>query len=218
LKKTNKKGLILPVALLLGFAVWTVLISTVDTEPIGPGGSMVGFSALNGFVFRLTGVNWGLYYITDLLSIVLLFVAFCFGLLGLYQMIKRKSILKVDYSILVLGGLYIITVALYLFFDTVIVNHRPTLIDGVLEASYPSSTTLLVLSIMPTALMQFKTRIKNIFLKRFTVVLTLIFTVFMVVGRFISGVHWFSDIVVGVLLGTGLVCLYRYILALSKRK
>lgn len=108
-----------------------------------------------------TGVHFELYNITDWLGLVPLFVCMGFGILGLVQWIKRKSICKVDHDILILGGFYIITIAAYLLFESVVINYRPVLIGGILEASYPSSTTMLVMCVMPTAIMQLKSRIKN---------------------------------------------------------
>ena len=91
-----------------------------------------------------------------------------------------------------------------------VINYRPVLIEGYLEASYPSSTTLLVLCMMPTAKMQLDGRIKNPAVRKIVGLAIVVFTVFMVVGRLVSGVHWITDIAGGVLLSAGLVMLYRW--------
>lgn len=209
MKKIDFKKLWFSLALLAAFACWTVLVRVVDVRPIGPGNSVVGFAALNGWLHRWTGVHMGLYVITDWLGLVPVAICLCFAILGLIQWIKRKNILKVDQSILVLGGFYLVTMAVYILFEYVVINRRPVLIDGFLEASYPSSTTLLVLCVMPTAAMQLRSRIKNAALRRTVLIAIYAFTAFMVAGRLISGVHWLSDIIGGILLSTGLVMLYR---------
>ena len=136
------------------FVLWTVLIRFVDVEAIGPRQSSVGFATLNGYIHNLTGVIMSLYIITDWLGLVPIGVAFGFAVLGIVQCIKRKSLLKVDRSILTLGGFYIVVMAVYILFEIVVINYRPTLIDGYLEASYPSSTTILVMCVMPTAMIR----------------------------------------------------------------
>ncbi|MEG2013978.1 MAG: phosphatase PAP2 family protein, partial [Anaerovoracaceae bacterium] len=123
-------------------------------------------------------------------------------------LIKRRSLFKVDSSILALGGFYIIVFAAYLFFEYFIVNYRPVLINGFLEAAYPSSTTMLVMCVMPTAMMQFNRLIKNNKAKNFINTFCGIFTGLMVIGRLVSGVHWLTDILDGALLSTALVMLY----------
>ena len=153
-----------------------------------------------------------LYTITDWLGLVPVVFVLGFGFLGLIQWIKRKSITKVDFDILVLGVIYIIVIGAYLFFEMFPVNFRPVLIEGYLEASYPSSTTLLVLCVMPTAMMQFSFRIKNPIVKYGVHGSIGIFTIFMVLGRLISGVHWFSDIIGGILLSAGIVLTYYSII------
>ncbi|MBQ4100123.1 MAG: phosphatase PAP2 family protein, partial [Oscillospiraceae bacterium] len=168
----------------------------------------VGLATINGFIHNITGVNMLYYTITDWLSIIPLLVVVGFGILGLYQWIMRKNLLKVDFDILTLGGFYIATLLAYLLFEKVVINYRPILINGVLEPSYPSSTTMLVMCVMLTSIMQFSSRIKNIILKRCVISLTLAFTIFMVVFRFFSGVHWFSDIIGGILLSSSLVMMY----------
>ena len=203
--------------LLAAFVMWTVAICFVDVRAIGPKGSCVGFAVINDFVHTLTGVHFSLYNITDWLGLIPIFVCMGFGILGLAQWIKRKSICKVDYDILVLGGFYTVTIAVYLVFESVVINYRPVLINGFLEASYPSSTTMLVMCVMPTAIMQLKSRIKNKVLCNIIVVTIIVFTAFMVIGRLISGVHWFTDIVGGALLSAGLVTLYRAVIGLKVR-
>lgn len=185
---------------LAAFVLWTLAVQWVDVQPMGPLGSRVGFAALNGFVHRLTGVHIALYNLTDRLSLIPLGFIAGFGALGLWQWVRRKSLLRVDRSILLLGGFYLAVLAAFAFFEFFPVNYRPVLIDGVLEASYPSSTTLLVLCVMPTAAMQLRSRALTFLIAAFTV--------FMMVCRLLSGVHWFTDIVGGVVLSAGLVMLY----------
>lgn len=209
MKKVNKRW-IAACVLLLAFVLWTILISLVDVRPIGPEGSSVGFAGWNQLVHKLTGVHFLLYHITDWLGLVPFGICGIFGVLGLVQWIKRKSICKVDHSILVLGGFYVVTIAAYLLFENVVINYRPVLIEGVLEVSYPSSTTMLTMCVMPTAIMQCDSRIKNQKIRKVVSGVMWAFTVFMVVGRLISGVHWISDIVGGALLSAGLVMMYTF--------
>ena len=213
--KRIRKSFIASMCLLTAFVLWTVAICFVDVRAIGPQGSSVGFAGINGFVHTLTGVHFSLYSITDWLGLVPIFVCMGFGILGLVQWIKRKSIRKVDHNILILGGFYIVTIAAYLFFESVVINYRPVLINGYLEASYPSSTTMLVMCVMPTAIMQLGSRIKSKALRNIVAVSIITFITFMVTGRLFSGVHWFTDIVGGTLLSTGLVMLYRAIIGLE---
>ena len=149
-----------------------------------------------------------LYTITDWLGLVPVVFGFGFAVLGLVQWIKRKSIRKVDASILILGGFYVVTLAAYLFFESYVVNYRPVLIEGFLEASYPSSTTLLVLCVMPTARMQLRQRIQHPVVCRCVCTAIDVFIAFMIVGRLVSGVHWLTDIIGGILLSAGLVMTY----------
>jgi len=157
----------------------------------------------------MTGVHMCLYTVTDWLGLVPLFVCIVFGGIGLGQLIIRKSLFKVDRDLILLGMYYIIVIFGYLFFEMVPVNYRPVLIEGILEASYPSSTTLLVLSVMPTLIFQVNRRVTNLTVKRIVCALASAFSAFMVIGRLIAGVHWFTDIVGAVILSAGLFCLYK---------
>ena len=208
MKRTGKKRIFVGAGFLAAFVLWTVLVILVDIRAIGPNGSSVGFATLNGYVHERTGVNFPLYTITDWLGLVPIGVAFGFAILGLVQWIKRKSLLKVDRSLLALGGFYMVVLAAYIFFEIVVINYRPTLIDGYLEASYPSSTTMLVMCVMPAAMMQLRARIKNDVFRRCVMISMAVFIAFMVIGRLVSGVHWLSDIIGGALISAGLVIIY----------
>jgi len=209
LKKEKQKTLWAAVGVLAAYVLWTAAVRIVDVRSIGPQGSVVGFAGINGAIHRLTGVHMVLYTVTDWLGLVPLGVVIAFGLFGLAQWIKRKRLQNVDRSILLLGGFYAAVLAAYVLFEKLAINYRPVLIGGCLEVSYPSSTTLLVLSVMPTAAMQLKDRIADRRGRRWAVFMLWAFAVFMVIARFISGVHWFTDIVGGVLLSAGLVLLYH---------
>ena len=204
------KKLLLAVCLLVAFVLWTTALNRIDVQAIGPQDSTVGFATVNQLVHALTGVHLFLYTLTDWLSLIPVGFMAGFALLGLVQWIRRKSLWKVDRSILALGGFYLAVAAVFLFFETVVINYRPVLIAGVLEASYPSSTTMLVLCVMPTAAMKLRSRIRNANLRRWTTAAIAVFTVFMVLGRLISGVHWVTDIVGGTLVSAGLVLLYAH--------
>jgi undecaprenyl-diphosphatase len=184
------------------------LVYTVDVKPIGVNGSNVGFADLNVWFHSLTGVNMTLYVITDWLGIVPVSVCFIFALIGFIQLVKRKSLFKVDVDIILTGIYYIVVFACYFIFEMIPINYRPILINGYLEPSYPSSTTLLVICVMSTAMMQLNFRIKNKSFRRLTLWTIAAFVAFMMIGRLLAGVHWFTDIIGGLLLGGGLVTAY----------
>lgn len=214
MKQGSRKSFCMAVCLLTAFALWTVLLRVVDVRAVGPNGTSVGFATINLLVHNLTGVHMVLYVITDWLGLLPIAVCMGFALLGLAQWIQRKSILKVDRSILVLGGFYMAVMAAYVLFEMVVINYRPVLIDGNLEASYPSSTTMLVMCVMPTALMQIRQRMKNGALRRCISAMMIAFVAFMVAGRLVSGVHWVTDIIGGALLSVGLVMMYDAVIRL----
>ena len=215
MKKETKKNFGIAAILLGAFVVWTTAVQLVDVQPIGPQGSTVGFATVNSWVHNLTSVHMSLYTVTDWLGLVPIAFAIGFALLGLIQWVKRKHLRQVDFSILVLGGFYLLVMAAYVLFEVFVINYRPVLINGCLEASYPSSTTMLVLCVMPTTLMQLNARIKSQTLKRWGGFGITSFILFMVIGRLLSGVHWFTDIIGGTLLSAGLVMLYHSITSLE---
>ena len=195
----------LAIGLLAAFVLWTAALCMVDVQPIGPQGSAVGLATVNGWFHEWTDVHMGLYDLTDSISLIPLALAAGFGLLGLCQWVRRRKLWKVDRSLLVLGVFYIAVLAAFISFEFAAVNYRPILIEGRLEASYPSSTTMLALCILPTAAMQLRARGCG----RWVSLSLYGLTAFMVIARLFSGVHWLTDIIGGLLLSGGLVMLYK---------
>ena len=191
------------------FILWTILVRIVDVQPIGPNGTNVGFAAWNGWFHELTGVHMELYTITDWLGLIPVFVCMIFAGVGLKQWISRRNLFKVDYDILILGIYYAAVILNYLVFEMIPINYRPILIEGRMEVSYPSSTTLLVLCVMPTLIEQTMRRMKSKKLKQAIMYVTVWFSACMVLGRLVSGVHWFTDIVGAIILSTGLFLIYK---------
>ena len=197
--------------------IYTLLVKYVDVQEIGPNDSLVGFATINNFMFNLTGVNMLWYDITDWWGFVPLFIAFIYAMIGFIQMIKRRNILKVDKEILGLGVYYIIVIGLYIFFETCIINYRPTLMDGILEASYPSSHTLLSVCICGSSLIINKYLFKNRNFFKAENIISILSILVIVIGRFISGVHWFTDIVGAILISIALLKAFNiYIKSINK--
>lgn len=197
--------------------IYTLLVKYIDVQEIGPNDSLVGFATINNFMFNLTGVNMLWYDITYWWGFVPLFIAFIYAMIGFIQMIKRRNILKVDKEILGLGVYYIIVIGLYIFFETCIINYRPTLMDGILEASYPSSHTLLSVCICGSSLIINKYLFKNRNFFKVENIISILSILVIVIGRFISGVHWFTDIVGAILISIALLKAFNiYIKSINK--
>ena len=202
------------------FLLLIVLLKTVDVAAVGPEGTEIGLSKLNVAIHDLFGEDLGWYKITNLLGYLAILIALCFAAVGGLQLIYRRSILKVDKELLLLGGLYVVTVIFYVLFEKVVVNYRPMLMpDGTgPEASFPSSHTMLSCVILGSGLGLLKKYTKKN--KTIQLVLTVLFAVMLaliVAGRLLSGVHWFTDILGGILLSTALLNAYDGLLLLWKK-
>ena len=208
----SRRDLVTETALLAAFVLWTALVQLEDVQPAGQNGTCVGLAAFNVWFHGLTGVHMGIYTATDWLGLVPVAVCLGFGALGAAQLVRRRSLLGVDPDLLLLGIHYVAVAAAYLVFEAFPINYRPIPIDGVMEASYPSSTTLLVLGVMPTLAYQAVRRMKSSLAKG-AVAFVAAFSALMVAGRLVSGVHWATDIVGSILLAAGLFAMYRYAVA-----
>lgn len=205
------------------FFLFTALVMTVDVQPIGPNGSTVGLASINGAFRDALGTTesynelW--YNISELAGLIPLATAGCFAIFGLCQAIKRKSLFKVDSHLFVLAGFYAALLLAYVGFEIIEINFRPVLIEGELEASYPSSHTMLSIGIMTTAIFELHELIKN---KKALLIISdvacIAVALTVLLGRLLSGVHWLTDIIAGILIVSALICLYRYGVILIQNK
>lgn len=208
MKNKIRNNYISAIIFLVLFVLFTILVKTVDVKPAGPQGSLIGLSTVNTFVFDSLGQNGVWYAVSEGIGYLALLVAFSFAVLGLLQMLRRKSVFKIDADILALGVLYVVTVIAYVFFETVIINYRPVLVGGLLEASYPSSHTMLIVTILGSAGIQIDKRIQNKSLKNVLKAGCIVAIVATAVGRVASGMHWITDVIGALLLSLFLVLTY----------
>ena len=210
----KKKNIILTSILFVLFGVYTYVVKTINVKAIGPKNSKVGLATFNGWFSKVIGSNMKIYKITEYLGYVLLLVAVVFAVIGIIQLIKRKSLLKVDREIISIGVLYVLMIGFYALFEKLIINYRPILIDKVLEASYPSSHTMLAMCVATSfAMVADKYFGKGSKFLKF-IVLTLLTLV--IAGRIISGVHWATDIIGGVLISTALISVFNTLIDVKK--
>lgn len=212
---SKKRNFLISSILILVAIGFTILVKVVDVKQVGVDETYIGFATINQFVFKSTGVNMIWYHITDWLGLVPIFMAMTYALIGLIQLIKRKSFFKVDKEIIILGIFYIIVIALYLFFEKVIVNYRPILMDGLIEASYPSSHTLMTVCLCGSSIIVNRELFNNKLTKIINII-SFIVIVITIIGRFISGVHWFTDIIGGILISSALLMTFNSTVNLIK--
>ena len=217
-KMKRKKIFITGIILIIAFIIWTILIQIVDVQSVGVNGTNIGFATINIWFHKLTGENLIIYDLTDWMGIIPILICMFFGIIGFIQLIRRKSIFKVDLDIIFLGIYYIVVISAYLIFEIIPINYRPVLIEGAMEASYPSSTTLLVLSVMLTVSFQNNLRTEKAIVRKMINVFVILFSLFMIIGRTVSGVHWITDIIGSVLFSMGLYFIYKSAVMMFDKK
>lgn len=213
----KKRNIIISIVLIILSVLFTALVKNVDVKPIGPNESMVGFADINKLFYNLIGSNMTIYKITEVLGYIPIVMALVYVFIGLKELIERKSLLKVDREIYILALFYVLVVGVYVFFEKFVINYRPILIDGLLEASYPSSHTLMSICLCGGSIIINKKLFKNKF-GDVENILSVILILLIVIGRIISGVHWFTDILGGIIISSTLLVIFYSIISSIKPK
>lgn len=205
-----KKGYVISIISLIATIAFTYVIKTVDVAAIGPNGTSVGLSHINQAFHEHYGVNEVLFALTGPMMYLGILVAGFFAIMGLVQLIKRRSLLKVDREIIGLGVLFLISMAAYAVFEKVAISYRPEIMPGetVLEASYPSSHTMLVIVILGAAFMLAGRYLQKGSLRTLVRILCVLIIAVTVIGRLICGCHWLTDIIAGILMSVVLLSAY----------
>src|SRR5574344_1373014 len=147
---SNKKKLVISGSLFGGFTllflIFTLLIKFVDVQAIGPNGSSVGLATFNSYFNNLVESYSKTWNVISTLIMILSF-ALLAGIivLGIVEIIKRKSLFKVDSRILALGIAVVVAVLVYFIFELVKINYRPILVYDALKASYPFTHVFLTI-------------------------------------------------------------------------
>lgn len=213
----KKKNIIISIVLIILSVLFTELVKNIDVKPIGPNESLVGFADINRLFHNLIGSNMIIYKVTEFLGYIPIVMALVYVFIGLKELIERKSLLKVDREIYILALFYVLVVGVYVFFEKFIVNYRPILIDGVLEASYPSSHTLMSICLCGSSIIINKKIFKNKF-GDVENILSVTLILLIVIGRIISGVHWFTDILGGIIISSALLVVFYSVISSIKPK
>ena len=205
-----KKKTIFAAALAALFVLFIILVKTVDVAAIGPNGTEVGFSWLNGAISGAFGYNGFFYKLTQILGYLSIVIGLVFAEEGIEQLIRRKSLKAVDREIIVTGILYVLTAIVYLFFEIVKVNYRPVIMPGdtAPEASFPSSHTVLACVILVGAAIFVLRYLVNKKLARILAAAFVSTAAITVIGRVLAGVHWFTDIIGGLIVSAALIVGY----------
>lgn len=203
----KKKNIFWSIFLVCLVVLFTILVQIVDVRAIGPNDSYVGFATLNQAIFTILKTNEFFYKLTEWVGMIPILIALLYALVGFGELIETKDLRKVDRNLLVLAAFYIVVIGVYVFFELYEVNYRPILVDGVLEASYPSSHTMMALCICGSSLFISKKIFKAQFAKGLNVLCVLIMFL-LVAGRLISGVHWFTDILGGLFISGALLMIF----------
>ncbi len=199
-----------PIVLLAVTVLFSILTYVVDRKPIGYDGTSIGFASINGLFAKNFGYNAGMDLASDLAMYLSFVVVLVFAVIGAVQLIREKSLSKVDKVILGLGIIYAIVAVLYVAFDKIPINYRPILQPGEteIETSFPSTHTLVICTVMGSALVASKRLLKNEKIMRVVKILAKAVMIIGVCARLFAGVHWLTDIVAGILFSVTLVSLY----------
>jgi undecaprenyl-diphosphatase len=199
-----------PLILLAVTIVYSLLATFVDRSAIGPGGTSVGFSTINGAFAGRFGYNPAMDLVSDLMMYLSFIVVMSFAAMGILRLIREKSIPKVGKVLIGLGVLYVLVAVIYVAFGKIPINYRPIIMpdETELETSFPSTHTLVIGTVMGSAMVAWERLLSNVKLVKILKILAIVVMVVGIGARMLAGVHWLSDIAAGILFSLTLIAFY----------
>lgn len=191
-----------------------IILLCFDKAVIAENGYEVGLSHINNLV------NYSYKENVDLMSDLIFYVTFIVVIyafsIGLYQLIKKKSLYKVDKSIIIFGIALVIAIIVWLLFDKVIeLNIRPT---HKIEGSFPSTHVMLATFFALSCHGFLCLRDQDKLIKYSSLVLAIIIIVIVTITRVIAGVHYITDVCGGLFIGLSFYfCTFGLIKAFDKK-
>ena len=211
--KANKKYFVISAIFFCLFIIFTLMVKYIGVAPVGPENSKVGFATLNKAISDNLPYNDLMYNLSEVLGYVAILTVGIFGLFGIMQLFIKKGFTKVDKDLYILCGLYACALLTYIVFEKVIINYRPVILEGELEASYPSSHTMLAVTFMMAAIQQFSMRLKKEKSRQMVLIACALVGIGVIITRIISGVHWITDIIGSILVSLAWFMLYLGMIA-----
>ena len=212
----KKQSFIYMVTAYAVFILFTVLITTVDVKVFKATDSKIGFYSLNTKVLNLISGSEKWDKITDLGIIFLMACCLIPPFVGFIQLIKRKSLKKVDFCLVAFTISVGILVLFFILFEVVHVNYRPILENGKKKGSYPSSHTLgatFAFLALNSLLLKY---VKNKYAYYTLSALLAVISVITIVGRLLCQMHFITDIIGAILLSCAVYFTYDYICSFKK--
>lgn len=207
----KKKTCITMACLFMGlYIVLLVMLYSVDVTFEGVNGSRIGLSGINIPIRDAIGTNMIFYNISKYVGALGIALVGVLAVWFLVRIIREKSLKALTRKEYELGVLYLLTCVLYVVFSKIVINYRPIIKwdeEGP-ESSFPSTHAMIAVVIFGSFCCIAGNYIKNEKLCKLIRILCVILAVLVIVGRMLSGVHWFTDIVGGVLVALSLVFAY----------
>ena len=188
------------------FILFTIMVTALDGQTVD--GHRLGLATMNGWWRDLVGVNAAWRVVSDVVAVGTVFGAVGLLIVQIVAVVRGRGLRPVvrDW-----WGVDLVLISLgicYGLFQIVVINYRPLLMHGVAEASYPSSHVLLFATVWPLLILTLWRMTKRRWVRVTVMVVGMMVMLAGIVARALSGYHWLSDLVGGVLLGVTLVAWY----------
>ena len=153
-------------------------------------------------------MQWEL--ITNIILLTSFAIFTVFGILGLCQWHKSKSLKKVDKELLLAIIPFSLMLVTYVIFDKFfILNTRP---NGSGEPSFPSTHTMVVATIFFITAIILPKYIKSKTACAILDSMMLILLILVCVGRVLANMHWVSDVIGGLIFAVIFTTIYYLII------